>query len=74
MTHSDVPGAFSVWFVIGGESFTGHDAGVCDQVATAGEDWPEKERVFHRNKMQFFPFSFNEEYLGKTACTSTHKH
>ncbi len=43
MTHSDVPGAFSVGFVVTGESFTGHDARVCDQVASAVEDGPERE-------------------------------
>jgi len=43
MTHSDVPDAFAVGFVETGEPFTGHDGRVCDQVASAGEDWPERE-------------------------------
>lgn len=45
MTHSDVPDAFTVGFVGTGESFTGHDARVCDQVASTVEDGPE--RVTH---------------------------
>lgn len=37
---SDVPDAFAVGFVEAGETFTGHDARVCDQVASTEEDWP----------------------------------
>lgn len=40
-THGDVPGAFTVGFVGGREPFTGHDAGVCDQVASAFKGGPE---------------------------------
>lgn len=48
MTHSDVPGAFTVGFVVTGESFTGHDARVCDQVASTVEGGPE--RVSHNHQ------------------------
>lgn len=40
ITYSDEPGAFTVGFVVTGESFTGHDARVRDQVASAVEDGP----------------------------------
>lgn len=42
MTHSDVPGAFAVGFVVTGESLAGHDARVCHQVASAVEHRPER--------------------------------
>lgn len=42
MTHSDVPGAFAVGFVVTGESLAGHDAWVCHQVASAVEHRPER--------------------------------
>lgn len=42
MTHSDVPGAFAVGFVVTGESLAGHDARVCHQVASAVEHRPKR--------------------------------
>lgn len=55
MTHSDVPDAFTVGFVGTGESFTGHDARVCDQVASTVEDGPEKVTHTHTttDQLQF---------------------
>lgn len=44
VTHSDVPGAFTVGFVVTGEALAGYDARVCDQVASAEEDGPKREK------------------------------
>jgi len=55
VTHSDVPGAFTVGFVGRRESFTGHDAGVCDQVASAVEDGPEKGESHNRHQLHSTP-------------------
>lgn len=52
MTHSDVPGAFTVGFVVAGETFTGHDARVCDQVASTVEDRPGKREQGEETAVQ----------------------
>lgn len=62
MTHSDVPDAFTVGFVVTGESFTGHDARVCDQVASTVEDGPERE--YHTTTINCNSSKFN-----LTRCT-----
>ena len=53
MTHSDVPGAFAVGFVVTGESLAGHDARVCHQVASAVEHGPERASHNHHLKEKF---------------------
>lgn len=44
MTHCNVPGAFTVGFVVTGEAFAGNDAWVYDQMSSTVEDGPERER------------------------------
>lgn len=81
VTHSDVPGAFAVGFVQAGKTFTGHDAGVYDQVASTVEDWPERERekeilpftscAVGFRKCCFCLCSYTEEHWGKNLHTHT---
>lgn len=81
VTHSDVPGAFAVGFVQAGKTFTGHDAGVYDQVASTVEDWPERERekeilpftscAMGFRKCCFCLCSYTEEHWGKNLHTHT---
>lgn len=83
MTHSDVPDAFTVGFVGTGESFTGHDARVCDQVASTVEDGPERVTHTHTTtdqlqfniKIDFLRWKKMElywEYWCESSCTHTH--